>query len=261
MFVSHICFCLYLSPSLNCSLRSKDDPVFDAGTGSVLNEEGNVEMDSVVMDGSNLGVGAVAAVQNIANPVSLARLVMEQTQHCLLVGSGANKFAAAQGVALVSTEDLVTPEAREDFEDMQKYKQSVEVHFRHAKKKKTETETETTRTSTTATAAAAAAAGKSSRAASDAPAATLDGDQSWHDTVHYTSVLGMFYKRTPVPTPFLVKLSCKTRHGYRRHGPPLFKRSFSHSGFTRPVYVYRLEQWQWTSGAMWRRQLPQGGSP
>ena len=58
----------------------EDDPAFDAGVGSVLTEEGEVEMDAIIVDGKSLEFGAVACVNNIQNAVSLARLVMEDTQ-------------------------------------------------------------------------------------------------------------------------------------------------------------------------------------
>lgn len=75
----------------------EDNPIFDAGTGSVLNAEGEVELDAAIMDGRTLNAGAVAAVKNIKNPISLARKVMEKSNHIFLVGDGANKFAVLQG--------------------------------------------------------------------------------------------------------------------------------------------------------------------
>ena len=57
-------------------------PYLPAGCGSVLNVKGEVEMDAIVMDGSTLASGAVSAVRNIANPIQLARLVMEKVQSC-----------------------------------------------------------------------------------------------------------------------------------------------------------------------------------
>uniref|UniRef100_A0A2D4IAF8 Uncharacterized protein n=1 Tax=Micrurus lemniscatus lemniscatus TaxID=129467 RepID=A0A2D4IAF8_MICLE len=56
----------------------EDDPHFNAGCGSVLNEKGEVEMDAIIMDGKNLASGAVSAVKCISNPIKLARLVMEK---------------------------------------------------------------------------------------------------------------------------------------------------------------------------------------
>jgi len=59
-----------------CASLLEDDPIFNAGCGSVLNEDGRVEMDAAIMDGQNLLAGAVAGVDGVANPVQLARLVM-----------------------------------------------------------------------------------------------------------------------------------------------------------------------------------------
>lgn len=74
-----------------CSLE--DFPLFNAGRGSVFTHEGKVELDAAIMDGRTLKAGAVAFVKNIRNPVKLARLVMERTEHVLLAGEGANQFA------------------------------------------------------------------------------------------------------------------------------------------------------------------------
>lgn len=79
-----------------CSLE--DFPLFNAGRGSVFTHEGKQEMDACIMDGSTLKAGAVAFVKNIRNPVKLARLVMERTEHVLLAGDGANHFAEQIGV-------------------------------------------------------------------------------------------------------------------------------------------------------------------
>jgi len=75
----------------------ENNPTFDAGVGSVLNAEGEIELDAAIMDGKTLNAGAVAAVRNIRNPISLARKVMENSNHVFLVGEGANKFAVIQG--------------------------------------------------------------------------------------------------------------------------------------------------------------------
>jgi len=75
----------------------ENDPAFDAGVGSVLNAQGEIELDAAIMDGRTINAGAVAAVRNIRNPVSLSRKVMENSDHVFLVGEGANKFATLQG--------------------------------------------------------------------------------------------------------------------------------------------------------------------
>ncbi len=96
---------------LACRLL-EDDPCFNAGTGAVLNEDGQPELDASVMDGQSLRAGAVAVVQHIKNPISAARLVMERTPHVLLVGPGADDFAHSCGVPRVSPETLITERAR-----------------------------------------------------------------------------------------------------------------------------------------------------
>jgi beta-aspartyl-peptidase (threonine type) len=79
-----------------CSLE--DFPLCNAGRGSVFTHEGNNEMDASIMDGSRLKAGAVAFVKNVKNPIKLARLVMERTEHILLAGDGANNFAKQTNV-------------------------------------------------------------------------------------------------------------------------------------------------------------------
>ncbi len=81
-----------------CASRLEDDPLFNAGCGSVLNENGKVEMDAGIMDGRDLAAGAVAAVGNIANPVQLARLVMDGSEHVMLISEGALRFADRCGM-------------------------------------------------------------------------------------------------------------------------------------------------------------------
>lgn len=88
----------------------EDNPSFNAGHGSVLNKDGDIEMDAMIMEGKDLKVGAVSGVSGIANPVSLARLVMEKTEHTMLTGKGAERFSEQQGVPRVKTEELINPE-------------------------------------------------------------------------------------------------------------------------------------------------------
>ncbi len=77
----------------------EDDPLFNAGTGSVLNLDGDVEMDAGVMNGNGLRTGNVAALRRVRNPILVARQVMEMTDHVLLAGSGALRFSRAVGFA------------------------------------------------------------------------------------------------------------------------------------------------------------------
>ncbi len=78
----------------------EDSPLFNAGKGSVFNADGQHEMDASLMSGSDLRAGAVASVQNVKNPISLARRVMENSQHVLISGPGAFEFAHKQKVPL-----------------------------------------------------------------------------------------------------------------------------------------------------------------
>jgi beta-aspartyl-peptidase (threonine type) len=71
----------------------EDCPLFNAGKGSVFTHNGSHEMDAAIMNGSDLTAGAVAGVSEIKNPVHLARMVMEKSDHVLLSGAGANEFA------------------------------------------------------------------------------------------------------------------------------------------------------------------------
>lgn len=75
----------------------EDSPLFNAGYGSVLNMNGEVEMDASIMDGQTRRFGAVAAISSVAHPVSVARRVLEDTPHVLLAGRGATEFARSRG--------------------------------------------------------------------------------------------------------------------------------------------------------------------
>ncbi|MFN8241144.1 MAG: isoaspartyl peptidase/L-asparaginase [Bacteroidales bacterium] len=79
----------------------EDNPLFNAGKGAVFNSEGRNELDAAIMDGSNLSAGAVACVTDIKNPISAARAVMTRSEHVLLSGQGASKFAKEQGLEIV----------------------------------------------------------------------------------------------------------------------------------------------------------------
>ncbi len=79
----------------------EDSPLFNAGKGAVFNHEGKQEMDASLMDGKSLNAGAVAGVSNIKNPISAARLVMDNSEHVMLSGKGAEQFAKEQKLELV----------------------------------------------------------------------------------------------------------------------------------------------------------------
>lgn len=91
----------------------EDCPVLDAGTGSYRNTKGEIEMDALIMDGQTLNLGAVAAIQRVRYPVSLARQVMDRTHHTFLVGEGASEFADEIGFPRCQAEELMIPEEDE----------------------------------------------------------------------------------------------------------------------------------------------------
>ena len=103
----------------------EDDETFDAGRGSFINAAGEVELDASIMDGSTFKAGAVAAVQNIRHPITLARKVMEESEHVMLVGMGASRFAREHGITLCGQDDLITQRELERWRSLQgdaKYK-------------------------------------------------------------------------------------------------------------------------------------------
>ncbi len=79
----------------------EDDPTFDAGRGSFLNERGEVELDAGVMEGRRLASGAVLGVSRVKNPIDLAVYIMTQDPHCLYTGEGGQRLAERAGLPLV----------------------------------------------------------------------------------------------------------------------------------------------------------------
>jgi beta-aspartyl-peptidase (threonine type) len=84
----------------------EDDPVFNAGTGSARNADGEVEMDAAVMDGATLSLGAVAAIRGVRHPVSIARMLVPEIP-VLLAAEGARRFAAVRRGELCDPHDLI----------------------------------------------------------------------------------------------------------------------------------------------------------
>jgi beta-aspartyl-peptidase (threonine type) len=95
----------------------EEDPMFDAGRGSVLNQIGQVEMDAIIMDGETLRSGAVAALRHIRNPVRVARRLMDKTEFSMVAGDGALKFALANGFEECSEDDLLVGRELEDYHE------------------------------------------------------------------------------------------------------------------------------------------------
>jgi beta-aspartyl-peptidase (threonine type) len=86
----------------------EDSPLFNAGRGAAFTAEGRNEMDAAVMDGATLRAGAVTLVTGVKNPVKLAKLVMERTQHVMLAGAGAEALARAHELEMVDADYFFT---------------------------------------------------------------------------------------------------------------------------------------------------------
>jgi len=86
----------------------ENSPHFNAGRGAVFNAEGKHELDASIMDGSNLEAGAVTGVQNVRNPILLARKIMTDSVHVMLMGEGAEVFARANGIEFADDDYFFT---------------------------------------------------------------------------------------------------------------------------------------------------------
>lgn len=97
----------------------EDDSLFNAGRGAVFTAEGKNELDASIMDGRDLSSGAVAGVTIIKNPISLARLVMEKTQHVLFAANGADELGKQLGVEIVEPSYFFVFERYQELKKMQ----------------------------------------------------------------------------------------------------------------------------------------------
>jgi len=110
-----------------CRVLEADEKNIYIGIGSLPDETGKVTLDSCVMD-SNGNCGSVAFLQNIVHPVSVARKVMEETKHVMLVGEGARKFAISKGF---KQRNLLTKESRKAWRDWLKDRRQMTPHEAH----------------------------------------------------------------------------------------------------------------------------------
>ena len=94
----------------------EEDPLFNAGRGSVLCADGGHELDAAIMDGRDLRAGAVAGVRQVRNPVLLARHLLERSPHVMLAGPGADALAADAGLECVPNDWFTTERRRAELE-------------------------------------------------------------------------------------------------------------------------------------------------
>jgi beta-aspartyl-peptidase (threonine type) len=95
----------------------EENACFNAGRGSVLTEDGEVELDAAIMDGRDRRAGAVSGIKTTRAPISLARRLMEHGEHVFLAGTAADRFAAAQGIEQVDNDFFILPERRRQLEE------------------------------------------------------------------------------------------------------------------------------------------------
>ena len=107
----------------------EDSPLFNAGKGAVFTNEGKNEMDASIMDGQTLEAGSVAMINTIKNPISAARVVMEQSPHVMMVGEGAVKFAREHKIDLVDS-SYFHDEKR--YQQWQQIKGTIETQMDHS---------------------------------------------------------------------------------------------------------------------------------
>lgn len=113
-------------------IQLENNPLFNAGKGAVFTNTGTHEMDASIMNGKDLMAGAIACVQGVKNPISLARAVMEQSEHVLLTGNGAMDFAKKVNAAF-ENEDYFFVQLR--YDQLQQAKQSNSMILDHTEDK------------------------------------------------------------------------------------------------------------------------------
>ncbi|MDT0649438.1 isoaspartyl peptidase/L-asparaginase family protein [Autumnicola edwardsiae] len=106
----------------------ENSPLFNAGKGAVFTNEETNELDASIMDGKTLNAGAVAGVTTIKNPINLAHEVMVNSEHVMLAGKGAERFAKEQGIEIVAPEYFYTENR---FRSLQRIKNREKTELDH----------------------------------------------------------------------------------------------------------------------------------
>jgi len=110
----------------------EDDPLFNAGKGAVFTADGRNELDASIMDGRTLQAGAVAGVTRTKNPISLARAVMEQSKHVMLMGEGADAFSKEHGLEQVDPSYFRTERRWKELEEWRNQQSALPPDVTHA---------------------------------------------------------------------------------------------------------------------------------
>jgi beta-aspartyl-peptidase (threonine type) len=116
--------------AVEAAVRSlEDDILFNAGRGAVFTRDATHELDASIMCGRTLDCGAVAGVPNVRNPITLARAIMERSEHVLMAGEGARRFAVEEGIELAGDEYFYS---QERFEQLEVARAALRVQLDHA---------------------------------------------------------------------------------------------------------------------------------
>ncbi len=110
-------------------VRFEDDPKFNAGKGAVFSADGKNELDAAIMDGRDRDAGTIAGVTTIKNPIRLARAVMEKSKHVMLQSSGAESFAAENGLEIVEPDYFYTERRWKQMEKKRAKQEGANIHF------------------------------------------------------------------------------------------------------------------------------------
>ena len=109
----------------------EDDPHFNAGRGSVLTLDGEIELDAAIMEGEMLSAGSAAGLTGTRNPIALARAVMELSPHVMLSGKGADLFSRERGLEQAGPDWFALPERRRQLEEMKASGEHFDVEMKY----------------------------------------------------------------------------------------------------------------------------------
>lgn len=106
----------------------EDSPLFNAGKGAVFTHEGTNEMDASIMEGKALNAGAVGGIKTVKNPITAARLVMDESQHVMLTGKGADEYAKENELDIVDSSYFFSEKR---YNQLQKIRQTEKIQLDH----------------------------------------------------------------------------------------------------------------------------------